>query len=71
MADEETPTPKPPPKKSRKKAVASEPTFEDIVDQVIAGDWGDEVHRARSLRDAGHSYLQVEAEVRRRQSAEE
>lgn len=44
-------------------------SFEDVVESVLAGDFGEGNVRTHKLRGAGYSVLKVEAEVQRRQAA--
>lgn len=46
-------------------------SLDEVVEEVLEGKWGEGKQRERALRSAGYAYLKVEAEVRRRQAAEE
>ena len=53
--------------KSEEKPVAEKPkkTFEQIVDEVLNGKWGNGEERKRLLTNAGYNYDEVQAEVNR------
>lgn len=56
----------------REEEAKAEPklSFEEVVQQVMDGDWGEGKDRAHRLRSEGYAYLRVEAEVQRRLRSE-